>query len=63
MEVFIDNILGWFEQVVKTFAGAERVLATPMFEIANHSFSFLSILTYGGISVYLIIAVVKWVTV
>lgn len=60
MEKTINEVINWFETLIRSYAGVSEFLFQPIINMNGNSLSLLTLLTFGGISTVLTIAVVKW---
>lgn len=56
----LSQFLDWLQKLVQGFASVGAWLFSPIFEYKGWSITPILLTTVGGLTVFLVIAVVKW---
>ena len=56
----MQTILYWCFDLLTTGSEAVSIITTPFIGVGDYTYSMLTLLTFGGILAYLVVAIVKW---
>lgn len=56
----VDTFLSWIYQVIQGFATAWSWLNSEVIKVGDVSFSPLLLLTFGGLTAFVAVAIIKW---
>lgn len=57
----MSEVLNWLFDLVQDGAQAVSVITTPFINLGDGNiYTMLSLLTYGGLAIYLVVALAKW---